>query len=121
VRATNSAGNSPYSNIVNVTTSGGSGGLTCTFRIDSWDVGYVAYVTVFGPTSGWSMPFTMGANNTIVNSWNAVISPSSGTNRTASNMSYNGNLSAGQNTQWGFQSTRPAGGVLPTFSGCTPE
>src|SRR5690606_27295349 len=121
VRATNSAGNSSYSAITNVTTQGGSSGGSCTFRIDSWDNGYVAYVTVNGPRSGWSMPFTIGTNNTIVNSWNAVISPSTGTNRTATNMSYNGNLAAGQSTQWGFQSTRPSGGPLPTFPDCTAE
>ncbi len=120
VRATNSAGSSSYSAVTNVTTSGGTGGATCTYRVDSWDVGYVAYVTVNGPRNGWSMPFTLGANNTIVNSWNATIS-GTGTNRTAANMSYNGNLAAGQSTQWGFQSTRPAGGALPTFPDCTAE
>jgi chitodextrinase len=120
VRATNSAGNSPYSAITNVTTSGGSTGGTCTYRIDSWDVGYVAYVTVNGPRSGWSIPFTMGTNNTIVNSWNATIS-GTGTSRTATNVSHNGNLAAGQSTQWGFQASRPAGGALPTFTGCTAQ
>jgi hypothetical protein len=119
VRATNSAGNSSYSAITNVTTSGSSGG-TCTFRIDAWDAGYVAYVTVNGPRSGWSIPFTLGANNTIVNSWNATIS-GTGTSRTATNMSYNGNLSAGQSTEWGFQANRPSGGPLPTFTGCTAQ
>jgi len=121
VRATNSAGNSPYSAITNVTTPpGDTGGGTCTFRFDQWDVGYVAYVTVNGPRSGWSIPFTLGANNTIVNSWNATIS-GTGTSRTATNVSYNGNLAAGQSTQWGFQASRPAGGALPTFTGCTAQ
>src|SRR5690606_8253884 len=122
VRATNSAGPSPYSAITNVTTSSGGGtGGSCTYRIDAWNEGYVAYVTVYGPTSGWSIPFTMAANSTIINSWNATISPSSGTNRTATNMGYNGNLSAGQSTQWGFQGTRPGGAALPTFPDCTAE
>ena len=120
VRAANSAGNSAYSGIGDATTAPGTGGGGCTFRIDAWDVGYVAYVTVNGPRSGWSIPFTVGANNTFVNSWNAVLS-GTGTNRTATNMSYNGNLAAGQSTQWGFQSTRPAGGPLPTFPDCTAQ
>jgi endo-1,4-beta-xylanase len=120
VRATNSAGTSAYSAITNVTTSGGTGGGGCTFHIDSWDVGYVAYITVNGPRSGWSMPFAIGANNTIVNSWNAVLS-GTGTNRTATNASYNGNLAAGQSTQWGFQASRPSGGPLPTFPDCTAQ
>jgi hypothetical protein len=120
VRATNSAGTSAYSSIVNVTTSGGTGGATCTYRFDQWDVGYVAYVTVNGPTSGWSIAFTLGANNTISNSWNANIT-GTGTSRTATNVSHNGNLAAGQSTQWGFQASRPAGGALPTFTGCTAQ
>ncbi|HEX6683059.1 MAG TPA: endo-1,4-beta-xylanase [Candidatus Limnocylindrales bacterium] len=121
VRATNSAGPGPYSPITNVTTSGGGTGGTCTYRFDSWQVGYVAYVTVNGPRSGWSIPFTMNAADTIVGSWNATITPASGANRTATNVSYNGNLAAGQSTQWGFQANRPAGGALPTFTGCTAE
>jgi hypothetical protein len=36
-------------------------------------------------------------------------------------MSYNGNLAAGQSTQWGFQATRPGGGALATFPNCTAE
>jgi chitodextrinase len=120
VRATGPGGTSGYSGIQNVTTSGGSGGGGCSFHIDSWDVGYVAYVTVNGPRSGWSIPFTLGANNTIINSWNVVIS-GSGTSRTGSNASYNGNIAAGQSIQWGFQASRPAGGALPTFTGCTAQ
>jgi hypothetical protein len=77
-------------------------------------------VTVNGPTSGWSIPFTLGANNTISNSWNVTIS-GTGTSRTGTNVSYNGNLAAGQSTQWGFQSSRPAGGALPSFTGCTAQ
>ncbi len=119
VRATNSAGASGYSVITSVTTGGGGGG-NCTYRIDAWDAGYVAYVTVNGPRSGWSMPFTIGANNTIVNNWNATIS-GTGTSRTATNMSYNGNLATGQSTEWGFQGNRPVGGALPTFPDCTAQ
>lgn len=117
VRATNNAGASAYSGITNVTTSGGTTG-TCSYRVDSWDTGYVAYVTVNGPRSGWSIPFTLGANNTIINSWNVNIS-GTGTNRTGSNVSYNGNVPAGQSIEWGFQGTRPAGGALPTFPDCS--
>jgi hypothetical protein len=123
VRATNSAGSSAFSGIVNVTTStsgggGGGGTSSCSVHFDQWATGYVAYVTVNGPTSGWSISFTLGANNTIVSSWNANLT-GSGTSRTATNMSFNGNLAAGQSTQWGFQGSRPSGGPLPTITGCT--
>jgi hypothetical protein len=123
VRATNSAGTSGYSGIVNVTTSSGGGGGgggtgSCTYHIDQWATGYVAYVTVNGPTSGWSIGFTLGSGNSIVSSWNATITVS-GTSGTATNAGYNGNLAAGQSAQWGFQGTRPSGGPLPSFPGCT--
>jgi endo-1,4-beta-xylanase len=111
----------PYSPITNVTTSRGGTGGTRTYRFDQWRVGYVAYATVNGPRSGWSIPFTMNASDTIVGSWNATITPTSGANRTATNVSYNGNLAAGQSTQWGFQANRPANGPLPTFTGCTAQ
>ncbi|MBX6751458.1 MAG: cellulose binding domain-containing protein [Micromonosporaceae bacterium] len=121
VRATNSAGASPYSSIVNVTTSqGGTGGGGCTYRIDAWDNGFVAYVRVLGPRSGWSIPFTIGPSTSIINSWNVTIS-GSGTNRTGSNVSYNGNIPSGQSIEWGFQGTRPSGGPLPTFPDCTAQ
>lgn len=123
VRATNSAGTSGYSGIANVTTSGSGGGtgggtLSCRYHIDSWDTGFVAYVTINGPTSGWSLPFTLGSGDTIVNSWNATIT-GSGSNLTATNVSYNATLASGQSTQFGFQGNRPSGGPLPTFPGCT--
>jgi hypothetical protein len=51
----------PYSPITNVTTSRGGTGGTRTYRFDQWRVGYVAYATVNGPRSGWSIPFTMKA------------------------------------------------------------
>jgi Phage-related protein, tail component len=122
VRAVNSAGAGPYSEVVNVTTSGGSSsGPTCTYVIDAWNDGYVAHVTVYGPASGWSIPFTIASNSTIINSWNATISPSSGTDRTATNVSYNGDLTAGQTTQWGFQATRPGGGQVASFPTCTAQ
>jgi hypothetical protein len=119
VRATNSAGSSSYSAITNVTTSSGGGtGGSCTYRVDAWDTGYVAYVQVLGPQSGWSIPFTIGASDTIINSWNVTIS-GSGTNRTGSNVSYNGTIASGQSIEWGFQGNRPSGGALPTFPNCS--
>ena len=122
VRAVNSAGAGPYSDVVNVTTSEGTGpGPTCTYVIDAWNEGYVAHVTVYGPTNGWSIPFTIDPNSTIVTSWNATISPSSGANRTATNVSYNGDLSAGQSAQWGFQATRPGGAPVASFPSCTAQ
>ena len=75
-------------------------------------------MTVNGPTSGWSIPFTFGSCNSIVSSWNATVALS-GTSGTATNLSYNGTLASGQSAQWGFQGSRPSGGALPSFPSCT--
>jgi hypothetical protein len=125
VRAVNSAGSSGTSGITNVTTSGGGQSppppppnSSCSVTFNAWDTGYVANVTVNGPTSSWSIPFTLGSGNTITNSWSVTLS-GSGTSFTGSNVSYNGTIASGQSTGWGFQATKPSGGALPTFPSCT--
>lgn len=97
---------------------GGSGG-SCTVDYNAWSTGYVANVTVTGPRSGWSFSFSLPSGHQIVNGWNAQFN-TGGQNVTASNVSYNGDLSGGQNTTWGFQATRPDGDTrLPDIPGCT--
>ncbi|MBO0871228.1 MAG: cellulose binding domain-containing protein, partial [Micromonosporaceae bacterium] len=93
---------------------GGGGSSACSVHIDSWTGGFVAYVTVNGPTSGWSIPFSLASGSSITNSWNVTLS-GSGSSMTGSNVSYNGNLAAGQSTTWGFQGT----GSVPSVPGCT--
>jgi Glycosyl hydrolase family 12/Cellulose binding domain len=97
----------------------GGGTGTCTVRFDQWSTGYVAHVTVNGPRSGWSFPFALPSGHGFQNGWNAGFTRT-GQNVTAANLSYNGNLSSGQSTQWGFQASRPNGNLqLPTIPGCT--
>ncbi|MEO3861690.1 cellulose binding domain-containing protein [Acrocarpospora sp. B8E8] len=112
--------NSPQSNTVSVTTTGGGTGTgTCTVHFDAWNNGYVAQITVNGPRSGWSFAFTLPSGHALTGSWNAQFT-TSGSNITAANLSHNGNLSAGQSTNFGFQATRPNGNTqLPTIPGCT--
>ncbi|WP_214103887.1 GH12 family glycosyl hydrolase domain-containing protein [Acrocarpospora catenulata] len=121
VVARDAAGNtSPQSNTVSVTTTSGGGGTgTCSVRFDTWNNGYVAYVTVNGPRSGWTFNFTLPSGHAITGSWNAQISVS-GQNVTASNVSHNGNLASGQSADFGFQASRPNGNTqLPSIPGCT--
>jgi endo-1,4-beta-xylanase len=67
--------------------------------------------------SGWTVTFTLPAGHQVVGSWNAQFSPS-GQTITATNMSYNGNLSPSGSTSFGFQIGRP-GGDTQTPSGYT--
>jgi mannan endo-1,4-beta-mannosidase len=126
VTASNSAGTSPPSSTVTVTTeSGGTGGDGCSADATvqtQWQGGYVVQpVTVTNPGSssigGWTVTFTLPAGHQVVGSWNAQFSPS-GQTITATNMSYNGNLSPSGSTSFGFQISRP-GGDTQTPSGYT--
>ena len=106
VRATNSAGNSAYSGIVNVTTTGTTtpppGGCTATYRlVNSWGGGFQGEVTVTNTgttaTSSWTVTLTFANGQQITQiwggrttqtaspyiitpeSWNAVLQPSAST------------------------------------------
>lgn len=97
----------------------GPGGGSCTVSYNAWSTGYVGNVTVNGPRSGWSFTVSLPSGHQFANGWNAQFS-NGGQNVTASNMPYNGSLSAGQSTSWGFQATRPDGDTqLPNIPGCT--
>ena len=101
------------------TTTTPGGGASCSVRFDPWSTGYVAHVTVTGPRSGWTFPFTLPAGHSLVGGWNANLT-TSGQNVTASNLSHNGTVASGQSTSWGFQASRPNGNTqLPTIPGCS--
>jgi endo-1,4-beta-xylanase len=117
VTASNANGTSPPSNTVTVTTQpGGGGGDGCSAVATvqtQWQGGYVVQpvtVTNSGSSSisGWTVTFTLPAGHQVVGSWNAQFSPS-GQTITATNMSYNGNLSPSGSTSFGFQISRPNG------------
>ncbi|MBV1853094.1 GH12 family glycosyl hydrolase domain-containing protein [Catellatospora tritici] len=127
VRATNSAGASGYSGIVNVTTtSGGGGGSGCTTTTSvqsSWAGGYVLTVTVTNSGSttlnGWHSTVTLPSGHAHTGSWPATAAVS-GQNVTEANVDWNRTLSPGQSTTWGLQATRGAGdNSLPTVFACT--
>jgi mannan endo-1,4-beta-mannosidase len=126
VTASNSAGTSPPSSSVTVTTQpGGTGGDGCSADATvqtQWQGGYVVQpVTVTNsgssPISGWTVTFTLPAGQQVVGSWNAQFSPS-GQTITATNMGYNGSLSPSGSTSFGFQVSR-SGGDTQTPSGYT--
>ncbi|HEX4817951.1 MAG TPA: cellulose binding domain-containing protein [Nonomuraea sp.] len=128
VRATNSAGTSGYSGIVNVTTQsgGGTGDGACagSGSVQSqWDNGYVMLVTVTNtgtaPISGWTSSVTLPSGQQATGSWPGTLT-TSGQTISQRSVSWNASLSPGQSTTWGFQATRAAGSTqVPTSFACT--
>jgi chitin-binding protein len=82
-----------------------SGGCTATYALSStWSGGYQAGVTVTAGSTAiksWTVRLTYPSAPTIQQTWNAT-STVSGTVLTATNVSYNGALSAGGSATFGF-------------------
>ncbi|MBG6054989.1 hypothetical protein IWX81_001400 [Salinibacterium sp. CAN_S4] len=104
-------------------TGGGTGGSApCTARYkvtNTWNGGFTADVTVTNSGSsastGWSASWSLASGQSVANVWNASYSVS-GAKVSAKNVSYNGALSAGASTTFGFQGTgsTTAAGAAPT-------
>ena len=83
----------------------------CTYNVDNhWGSGFVASITVKNDTgaavNNWSVNWQY-ANNRITNGWSANYSGSNP--YTATNMSWNGNIAAGQSVTFGFQGNTNGG------------
>jgi poly(3-hydroxybutyrate) depolymerase len=80
----------------------------CTYQIDNeWSNGFVASIQIkndtTAPVNNWSVNWQF-ANNRVTNSWNANLSGSNP--YTASNVSWNGSIAAGQIVSFGFQGVK---------------
>ncbi|MEU9509126.1 endo-1,4-beta-xylanase [Micromonospora sp. NPDC048170] len=98
------------------TTPPPSGGCAATVSLNSWTGGFVATVRVTaGSTAinGWAVALTLPAGATITNMWSARGSGTSGA-VTFRNVDYNGRLSAGAVTEFGFQGTGTGPTGTPT-------
>ncbi|AXH93129.1 endo-1,4-beta-xylanase [Micromonospora aurantiaca] len=96
----------------------GQGGCSASVSLNSWTGGFVATVKVTAGSSGtrgWTVTMTLPGGASITNTWSATASGSSGTVRFA-NVSYNGQLGAGQSTEFGFQGNGSGSGMTPTCS-----
>lgn len=93
---------------------------SCSYSIDSeWSTGYVATVTVKNDStaaiSSWSVNWQF-ASNRMTSGWSANFSGSNP--YTATNMSWNGNIAAGQSVSFGFQADKNGGAAeRPTLNG----
>jgi mannan endo-1,4-beta-mannosidase len=89
------------------TTSPPPGGRSCTVTYSvtgQWQGGFQSEVRVTAGSSaisGWTVTWSFPSGQTVTQSWNATVT-SSGSNVTARNVSYNGNLGAGASTAFGF-------------------
>lgn len=93
---------------------------SCLYKIDNeWNTGFVASITVKNDTgaavNNWSVNWQY-ANNRMSNGWNANFSGSNP--YTATNMSWNGAIAAGQSISFGLQGEKNGGAAeLPSVSG----
>ncbi|WP_305886686.1 cellulase family glycosylhydrolase [Actinoallomurus rhizosphaericola] len=99
---------------------GGSGSAACTaaYHVDNdWGNGFTATVTVKSSgttaTKSWKVTWSFGGNQSVSNGWSATVTQS-GAAVTATNASFNGGLSPGASTSFGFQATYSGSNTAPT-------
>jgi xyloglucan-specific exo-beta-1,4-glucanase len=82
-----------------------------------WAGGFVANVTLndtgTAPINGWTLVFTFAGDQQVTSDWGTTITQS-GAKVTATNVSYDGAISAGGNTSFGFQGTWASSDSPPT-------
>ncbi|MCC3765464.1 endo-1,4-beta-xylanase [Glycomyces sp. TRM65418] len=113
----------PTSDPVTTTPPPTGSGCTATLTVQSpWNTGatYAGTVKANQSLSGWTVTWTWPGSERISNAW-SIQGTLSGATVTASNVGYNGTLSAGQSTSFGFNITKPDGSTasVPTVT-CTP-
>ncbi|MEU4774072.1 endo-1,4-beta-xylanase [Micromonospora sp. NPDC023644] len=98
------------------TTPPPSGDCAAAVSLNSWTGGFVATVRVTAGAAaidGWAVTVTLPGGTTVTNTWNARGSGASGA-VTFRNVDYNGRLSAGAVTEFGFQGTGSGPTGTPT-------
>ncbi|MEU7589242.1 PHB depolymerase family esterase [Micromonospora sp. NPDC049230] len=94
----------------------GEGGCTATASVNQWTGGFVASVRVTAGSSalnGWTVTIPLPSGATVTNSWSANPSANTGTTNWT-NVAYNGQVGAGQSTEFGFQGNGTAGSLSLT-------
>ncbi|MFY1593540.1 endo-1,4-beta-xylanase [Micromonospora sp. WMMD737] len=98
------------------TTPPPSGDCAATVSLNSWNGGFVATVRVTAGAAainGWAVALTLPGGATVTNTWSARATGTSGA-VTFRNVDYNGRLSAGATTEFGFQGTGTGPTGTPT-------
>jgi hypothetical protein len=88
------------------TPGGGTSACRVAYKLNSWNTGFTADVTVTNagsaPVNGWALTWTFPGNQHVTSGWNATVGQS-GNAVTARNLSYNGTIPAGGSATFGFQ------------------
>lgn len=75
---------------------------------NAWNNGFTADVAITntgsGTINGWTLTYNLPSGQQITSSWNATVTQS-GSTVTAKNLDYNGTLSPGASTSFGYQGT----------------
>ncbi|WP_326558683.1 cellulose binding domain-containing protein [Micromonospora sp. NBC_01796] len=104
------------------TTAPPIGGCTATYRvIGQWQGGFQAEVTVrngsTGVFAGWAASWSFGSGQQVSQAWNTTLTQS-GTNVSARNVGWNGNLAPGATATFGFLASWNGSNPVPTVT-CT--
>ncbi|GAA2944118.1 cellulose binding domain-containing protein [Streptomyces enissocaesilis] len=96
---------------------GTPGACRVAYGTNVWPGGFTAEVTVTNtsaaPVNGWKVTFGLPAGQSVTQTWNAAITPSSGT-VTATNTGSNALITAGGSQSFGFQGTYTGTFTKPT-------
>jgi endo-1,4-beta-xylanase len=90
-------------------------GCSATTSVNAWNGGFVTTVRITAGSAaitGWSVALTLPSGSAVSNAWNAQAGGTSGTVRFA-NVAYNGRVTAGGSTEFGFQGTGAAPSGTP--------
>jgi cellulase/cellobiase CelA1 len=89
--------------------------VICTYTvISSWNGGFSASVDITnnGPAiNGWTLRWTFTTPTSNVHGWSAVITEQAANRVTATNMSWNGTIAAGQKASFGWSAAAVSTGV----------
>ncbi|WP_235520998.1 rhamnogalacturonan lyase family protein [Cellulomonas sp. Leaf395] len=83
---------------------------------NQWGAGFGADVKITNlgdAVTGWTLTWSFGGGQTVIQSWNATTSQS-GSQVTATNVSYNGGITSGASTSFGFNGTWSSSNPVPT-------
>ncbi|WFE19593.1 cellulase family glycosylhydrolase [Solwaraspora sp. WMMD937] len=101
------------------TTAPPAGACTAAYAvIGQWQGGFQGEVRVTAggsALSGWRVSWTFASGQSVNQAWNATVT-STGASVSATNVSYNGNLGAGQSTTFGFIGSWTGSNPVPTLS-----
>ncbi len=95
-----------------------TGGCSAAVTVNQWSGGFTASVNVTAGAAaihGWTVTINLPSGAAVTGTWNATASGASGAVR-FTNVSYDGSLSAGQMTNFGFQGTGTGQGM--TIASC---